>query len=80
MFIIIFAIIGGFVGFLLRPSVPLIGQLPFSAVISDGRSLRGIEQLAQPYAEQSFHYLIAGTLIGAVVGLVVHLLNRQKRS
>lgn len=79
MIIIIFAIIGGFDGFLLRPSVPLIGQLPFSAVISDGRSPRGIEQLARPYAEQSFHYLIAGTLIGAAVGFAMHFYNRQKK-
>ena len=63
-------LIGGLVGFLLRPSVPLIGQLPFSTVISRGANLRGLDQLLLGYARTSFNYLLAGLVVGAVVGLI----------
>jgi hypothetical protein len=63
-------LIGGLVGFLLRPSVPLIGQLPFSTVITRGANLRGLDQLLLGYARTSFNYLLAGLVLGAVVGLI----------
>jgi small basic protein len=62
-------LIGGVVGFLLRPSVPLMGQLPFSTVITRGTNLRGLDQLLLGYARSSFNYLVAGIVLGAVVGL-----------
>ena len=34
--ILLGALIGGLIGFLLRPSVPIIGQLPFEHVITAG--------------------------------------------
>ena len=66
-------LIGGFVGFLLRPSVPLMGQLPFSTVITRGANLRGLDQLLLGYARTSFNYLLTGLVLGAVVGLIAAL-------
>ena len=62
--------IGGVVGFLIRPSVPFMGQLPFTTVITRGANLRGLDQLLTGYARTSFNYVIAGMVVGAVVGLV----------
>ena len=63
-------LMGGVVGFLLRPSVPLMGQLPFSTVITRGANLRGLDQLLLGYARTSFNYVLAGLVLGAVIGLI----------
>jgi len=47
--------VGGIVGFLLRPSVPFMGQLPFTTVIARGANLRGFDQLLTGYARTSFN-------------------------
>ena len=65
--IILGLILGALIGFLLRPSAPLVGQLPFSVVISRGNNLTGVEVLLKPLAEQSFNYMIAWALVGGVV-------------
>jgi hypothetical protein len=71
--------VGGLVGFLLRPSVPLMGQLPFITVISRGANLRGLDQLLTGYARTSFNYLVAGIIVGAVIGMILgFVLPRQK--
>jgi len=62
------ALVGGIIGFLLRPSVPLIGQLDFGAVISRGSNLRGMDQLLVSTAETSFNYLVVGAIIGGMIG------------
>jgi hypothetical protein len=62
------AILGGLVGFLLRPSVPILGQLPFGTVISRGTNLHGLDQILVSTAETSFNYLLAGVIAGAVLG------------
>ena len=62
--------LGGVVGFLVRPSVPLMGQLPFTTVITRGANLRGFDQLLLGYARTSFNYLLAGLVLGAIVGLI----------
>lgn len=64
---------GGIVGFLLRPSVTLVGQLPFGVVLTQGRNLRGLDVL-RGAAETSFNYLLAGVLIGGLGGLVLAVL------
>ncbi len=64
-------ILGGIVGYWFRPSIPLIGQLPFETVISRGQSLRGLDVILKGVAEQSFNYIIIGTIVGAVAGFVV---------
>jgi hypothetical protein len=68
--IIVGILMGGVVGFLVRPSVPLMGQLPFSTVITRGANLRGLDQLLLGYARTSFNYLLAGLVLGAVIGLI----------
>lgn len=57
------AILGAIAGFLLRPSMPLVGQLPLAVVLTSGENLNAI---VRPTAEQSFNYVVAGALIGAV--------------
>ena len=66
-------LLGGAVGFLLRPSVPLMGQLPFTTVISRGANLRGLDQLLLGYARSSFNYVVAGVVLGALIGLIAAL-------
>jgi len=71
-------LIGSVVGFLVRPSVPLIGQLPFSTVITRGGNLRGLDQLLLGYARSSFNYLIAGMVVGTIVGLIAAFVIPEK--
>src|SRR6266446_6181132 len=47
-------LIGLVLGFLLRPAVPLLGQVPFSTVIARGANLHGLDQLLVGYARISF--------------------------
>ena len=58
------------VGFWLRPSAPLVGQLPLSVVISGGDNLHGIERALKSIAETSLNYMWAGLLVGAAAGAV----------
>jgi ABC-type Fe3+ transport system permease subunit len=64
-------LIGGFVGFLARPSLFPVGQLPFELVISRGANLKGIDQLLVPLAQQSFSITLIGAIIGTVAGIVI---------
>ena len=73
-------IIGGIVGFLLRPSVPLMGQLPFTTVITRGANLHGFDQLLTGYARTSFNYLVAGIIVGAVIGLIAAFVIPSEKS
>lgn len=66
--------VGGFIGFLMRPSAFLVGQLPFAVVITRGASLTGLDQLLRPTAETSFNQMTAAAVVGALAGLVVGLL------
>ncbi len=65
------ALFGGLVAFLLRPSI-MGEQLPFSAVITRGATLKGMGQLAAPLAHSSFNYFVAGILVGAFTGFFLH--------
>jgi hypothetical protein len=73
-------VIGGIVGFLLRPSVPFMGQLPFGTVLRRGANLHGLDQLLVGYARTSFNYLIAGMLMGAIMGLIAAVVISSQRS
>jgi len=44
------AMVGAILGFLVRPSVPLIGQLPFSTVVTNGIYLNGLDALLRSAA------------------------------
>jgi gas vesicle protein len=60
-------LLGAFVGFLMRPNVPIVGQLPFGVVLTRGSYLTGVDTLVRSSAEQSFNYMLVGAIIGAVV-------------
>jgi hypothetical protein len=72
-------LVGGVVGFLLRPGVPFVGQLSFSTVITRGTNLHGLDQLLVGYARTSFNYLVAGTIAGAVIGLIASFVIPSRR-
>ncbi len=63
-------VLGLVVSFLLRPSVPLTGQLPLGIVLTRGATLRDLDALLIPVAQQSFNYLLAGGVVGGVGGLL----------
>lgn len=72
-------LIGSFIGFLLRPSVPMVGQLDFMTVITRGANLQGLDQLLISVAETSFNYLFVGTIIGGAIGFGLgYLLSNRK--
>lgn len=72
------AVLGGVIGFLLRPSIPLIGQLPLGTVLSRGSNLSGLDILLKGVAEQSFNYLVVGIILGAAAGFVAGKLNGKR--
>ena len=74
------ALVGGLLGFLFRPSAPMIGQLPFGAVITRGGDLKGIGSLLKPTAEVSFNYALGGAIIGGVVFAAWRHLTVRHRS
>ena len=63
-------VLGGVIGFLLRPSASMVGQLPFQAVVTRGSNLQGLDELLVPTAQTSFNYMLAGVIVGVVAGLV----------
>jgi hypothetical protein len=69
---------GAFIGYVYRPSAFLIGQLPFKHVISRGTTLKGIDQVYIAFAEKSFNYLLAGGIMGAILGIIAVLLYKGK--
>ena len=71
------AVLGGLVGFLMRPAIPLLGQLPFETVITRGSQLSGFDLLLRSTAEQSFNYVLMGTIAGALVGYLLPRLVRK---
>jgi hypothetical protein len=62
---------GGVVGFLLRPSAFLVGQLPLETVITRGEQLKGLDRLYKPTAEISFNYMLVGAIVGLLCGVVI---------
>ena len=70
---------GALLGFLMRPSNMLIGQLPFGTVITRGANLKGMDELLVPLAQTSFNYLLVGALLGAVAGMLLGHLLASKR-
>jgi hypothetical protein len=64
-------VVGAFIGFLLRPDAFLIGQLPFTTVITRGSSLTGMDLILVPTAQMSFNVLLAGAIVGGLIGGVV---------
>lgn len=79
-FAIIGYYVGGLLGFLLRPSVFLVGQLPFGAVISRGAALSGLDLLLVPAAQNSFNVIVAVAIIGALIGAGIEYFLLKKKS
>jgi len=77
------AIVGGFIGFLVRPYYPEIGQLPFGTVITRGGNLVGASIVLKGAAEESFQYLLHGAtpaaIVGNIVGSLVGFLYSERR-
>jgi len=73
-------IVGTVLGFLLRPSAMLVGQLPLETVISRGANLQGLDTILIPTAQASFNQLIVGAIIGGVAGLVIDTLIGGRRN
>lgn len=72
-------LVGGAVGLLTRPSVPLLGQLPFDTVLSRGAGLSGIDILLKSTAEASFNQMLVVGVIGAVAGAALGRYFGQQR-
>jgi hypothetical protein len=72
--------LGAFIGFLMRPSVFLVGQLPLGTVIARGSNLNGLDTVLVPTAQTSFNMVLAGGVIGAVGGVLVSRLMSRDRS
>jgi hypothetical protein len=70
--------VGAFVGFQLRPSAFLVGQLPLGTVITRGANLSGLDVLLVSTAQTSFNYMLAGAAVGAACGLAVGLLTSKR--
>lgn len=64
-------VIGGLLGFVLRPSVFLIGQLPLGTVLTRGANLQGMDELLVPAAQSSFNLMIVVAIVGAAIGVGV---------
>lgn len=64
-------LVGGFIGFLLRPSSFLVGQLSFETVISRGANLKGLDELLVSLAQRSFNTMAIWAIIGAIAGVAI---------
>jgi hypothetical protein len=51
-------LVGGYIGFLNRPSVLVVGQLSFKKVIFAGMNLKGIDKIFVETARTSFFYML----------------------
>jgi len=73
-------LLGAFVGFLARPSVMLVGQLPLDVVLTRGAMLTGLGRLLIPAARQSFNIMLSCSILGAVGGCVLSKVLVQKHA
>ena len=70
-------LLGGFVGFLLRPSSSLVGRVSFIETLTRGATLEGVDQVLINLAHKSFDVMIAGAIIGLIVGLILGYLVKK---
>lgn len=71
--------LGGIIGFLVRPPVPLVGKLPFEVVITRGSTLEGMDRMLVSSAQTSFNYILVGLLLGGVVGFAFSVFHAKSR-
>ncbi len=72
------ALLGGALGLVLRPTNPLVGQLPLGAVVTRGTYLEGMDRLLVPLAEYSFNMMLGGVVVGALAGVSIAYFARQQ--
>ncbi len=72
-------LLGGFLGYVMRPAAPLIGQLPFRVVMTQGTNLQGLDQILVPMAQRSFNYVLVGAVLGVLAGIVIGHLAASKQ-
>jgi hypothetical protein len=72
--------VGVVLGYLFRPSVPLLGQLPFSTVITRGANLKGFDQLLTSTAQESFNYVVIGALICGAIAAAIGAMQKVGES
>ena len=75
--------LGGLIGFIIRPSVPLVGKLSFNTVLARGENLDLVQKaLLGPSARAAFHLMMESALIGLTgglaLGLTIWLLVRKR--
>ena len=75
--VVLTALLGMFISFMFRPSVPFVGQLPFFTVMTRGVDLVGVDALLKNAAEESFNYVLIGAILGAVVGAAWNTLKAK---
>lgn len=73
-----FALVGGITAFLLRPTDIFGHQLPLSVVLTRGTELHGLNRLLIPLAHRSFNEVVAGLLLGAILGFLVSALSGRR--
>ena len=73
-------LIGGLVGYLLVPSMPLVGKLPLMHILTRGIFLTGLDTMLISVAETSFNYMLVGAILGGVIGIgLVYLSGAARR-
>jgi ABC-type Fe3+ transport system permease subunit len=79
LWILVGFFVGSLIGYLVRPSIPIIGQLPFESVVSRGSTLRGADQLFISVAQSSFNYLLFGGIVGGLVmGAIGYSISKSR--
>ena len=64
--------LGGLIGFLIQPSVPLVGKLSFNTVLARGENLDLVQKaLLGPSARAAFNLMVESALIGMAAGLTL---------
>ncbi len=69
VFAVVGAVIGGILGFLARPSIPIIGRLPLDAVLTRASTYHGLASgYIHQVADRSLGVLVLGVALGGVIG------------
>lgn len=69
-------VVGAVTGFVTRPSLPMVGQLPFGIVISRGAGLKGLDQMLVGSAQESFSHCFWFTVFGGIFGFALPAIIR----
>ncbi len=75
------ALLGALLGFLVRPSAPEVGQLPFSSVIVRGATgpFDEPDPVLVAVAQSSFNMLVAGAILGLAIGFGLSVMAARRR-